>query len=698
MSKGYSTAIQKKRGQERAYYRYILLLLLSLLVAVTSKNAWAAAEVHELDDATLQTVMPTATYFKRDLSSRFVEAYDSDNNAIGKIGLTTDTSDIVGYSGLPIVTLVGISNDGIIQGAEIIEHAEPILLLGIPEQDMYDFLIPYKGKHINDRISIGKSDDPTAIEFDSISGATVTALMINEAINTTAIEMGIESGLVDATDQNRGQFVIDPNPWSWQMMVEKGAIGYLQVPGPHAEVDPPQLDLWYAILDAPQIGRTLLGDAAYEWNMAQLKEGEHLIMFLGMGEMSFKGTGFARSGIFERIRILQGYETTIFRDVDYTNLSRIQLEGAPEFREAGLFVSRAGKIDPGKPFEVSFIVSQQHDQKSFNRAFSTITSTLKLPESVYHVTEEKARNSGAHEYWKEQWKARQTDVIASIIFYLVVGLIFAFRRKILNTNRRRKRIQTLILLISCTLFGFYFMAQLSIVQLIVWLRYFFGTIDISVLLMEPVLFITWIAATLLILLYGKGGYCGWICPYGAFTELVYKAGRLLRLPIIDPSDQVEKSLDTVKYSLLAAIIITTFFFPKWGAYLADIEPFKYTFLVAPWSQSVLVFTWWVILIIASILMFRPFCRYICPLGGGFALLGMASRFKIKRYPICKKCKICTKDCDVHAIDSQGRINRVECTLCMRCINNANDATRCPELIIAAKNAQPKNAQPNKAKQ
>jgi len=587
---------------------------------------------------------------------------------------------------------VGIDSEGIIQGARIIEHSEPILLLGIPEQKIFDFLVPYKGKHLNDKISIGKSSDPKAVEFDSISGATVTALMINEAIQQTAIEIGIESGLISQSEQSRGVFVSDEPPWTWQQMVDKGAIGYLQVPGMNPEIDPPLMDLWYTIVDAPQMGRTLLGDAAYEWNINRLKEGEHLVIFLGIGSMSFKGTGFARSGIFERIRILQGYETTIFRDVDYTNLARIELDGAPEFREAGLFIAREGKIDPGESFEVSFIVSQQQKQKSFIREFSSVNSSLKLPDSVYRVVETNIAKNGHHEYWKAQWQQRQTEVIVSVLFYIVVGLIFVFRRQVLGTNSRENTVQSIVLLASCMLFGFYFMAQLSIVQLVVWLRYFSGMIDLSVLLMEPVLFITWIAAVILILAFGKGAYCGWLCPYGALTELVFKVGRWLRLPVIDPSDQVEKSLDTVKYTLLFAIILTTFVFPKWGYYFADIEPFKYTFLVTPWSQSALIFVWWTILIIASIVMFRPFCRYICPLGGGLALLGALSRFDIKRHPLCSKCKICARDCDVHAINAEGQINQIECTLCMRCINNYQDQTRCPELLCAAK----KNTQQNKA--
>jgi NosR/NirI family nitrous oxide reductase transcriptional regulator len=673
---------------------FILMVLFMLLfISVSDVLAADVAEVHDLDDDTLRLVMPTADHFKRDESSLFATAHNKSDEIIGRIGLTTDVSDIVGYSGLPIVSLVGIDGKGIIQGVEILEHSEPILLLGIPEQEIFDFLIPYKGMHITDKISIGRSNDPKAVEFDSISGATVTALMVNEAILETSFEIGIESGLVTEADQTRGEFVADEPPWAWQEMVEEGAIGYLQVPGFNPEIDPPLLDLWFTIADAPQIGRTLLGDTAYEWNMERLKEKEHLVVFLSTGDMSFKGTGFARSGIFERIRILQGHETTIFRDVDYTNLARIIIEGAPTFREAGLFIAREGKIDPAKSFDVSFIVSQQQEQKSFSREFSSVDGSLKLPNSVYRVIETQRAGHGNHEFWKAQWQQRQTDVIASVIFYIIVGLILVFRRQVLGTNRRENTVQSVVLLASCTLFGFYFMAQLSIVQLVVWLRYFFGTIDLSVLLMEPVLFVTWIAAVILILAFGKGAYCGWLCPYGALTELIFKVGRWLRLPVIDPSDQVEKSLDTVKYTLLLAIILTTFVFPKWGSYFADIEPFKYTFLVSPWSQSALVFTWWTILLIASIVMFRPFCRYICPLAGGLALIGMLSRFDVRRYNRCQKCKVCAKDCDVHAIDHDGHINKVECTLCMRCINNYHDQNRCPELLV-----QQKNTQRNKAVQ
>ena len=51
-----------------------------------------------------------------------------------------------GYSGKPIVTLIGMDTKGIITGVKVLRHSEPILLLGIPETALTRFLSQYVGK------------------------------------------------------------------------------------------------------------------------------------------------------------------------------------------------------------------------------------------------------------------------------------------------------------------------------------------------------------------------------------------------------------------------------------------------------------------------------------------------------------------------------------------------------------------------
>jgi len=105
------------------------------------------------------------------------------------IGYVFDTSDI-GYSGKPIRIRAGIDRDGTITGAKVIEHHEPILLVGISPDKLFDFVARHAGRNI-----IDMSREAASKEVDVISGATVTAVVINDGIMRTALALAKSRGI-----------------------------------------------------------------------------------------------------------------------------------------------------------------------------------------------------------------------------------------------------------------------------------------------------------------------------------------------------------------------------------------------------------------------------------------------------------------------------------------------------------------------
>ena len=104
-------------------------------------------------------------------------------------GYVFETTDI-GYSGKPIRILAGIDRDGTITGAKVIEHHEPILLVGISPDKLFEFVGRHAGRNI-----IDMSREVTSKEVDVISGATVTAVVINDGIMRTALAVAKSRGL-----------------------------------------------------------------------------------------------------------------------------------------------------------------------------------------------------------------------------------------------------------------------------------------------------------------------------------------------------------------------------------------------------------------------------------------------------------------------------------------------------------------------
>jgi NosR/NirI family nitrous oxide reductase transcriptional regulator len=139
-------------------------------------------------------------------------------------------------------------------------------------------------------------------------------------------------------------------------------------------------------------------------------------------------------------------------------------------------------------------------------------------------------------------------------------------------------------------------------------------------------------------------------------------------------------LKWIKYGVFFALLGVSLWSMESAELLAEVEPFKTTFLVGIWQRS-----WPYGLFVGAILglaMFseRPYCKYLCPLGAGLALPGRFRLFGLKRKAECTSCKACAAGCGSHAIDAQGRIDQTECMLCLDCMVMYYDDHACPPLV------------------
>jgi len=76
---------------------------------------------------------------------------------IGYVFETNDIAPIPAYSGKPVNMRVGLSVEGLITGVQVLDHSEPIMLVGIPVSVLDDFVFQYVGKSIHNRVRVGLS-------------------------------------------------------------------------------------------------------------------------------------------------------------------------------------------------------------------------------------------------------------------------------------------------------------------------------------------------------------------------------------------------------------------------------------------------------------------------------------------------------------------------------------------------------------
>lgn len=197
--------------------------------------------------------------------------------------------------------------------------------------------------------------------------------------------------------------------------------------------------------------------------------------------------------------------------------------------------------------------------------------------------------------------------------------------------------------------------------------------------------------------------CGWLCPFGLVQDLLHKipfVKKLRRLP-------GERWLRFIKYFLLVGFVIVLPmvvldivgqgqpWFCKYvcpsGTLFAGIP------LIAsnPPLRAALgwLFTWkmfiLVTLIVLSIIVYRPFCRYLCPLGAIYGLFNPVAlyRFKIDEDK-CTKCGACQKVCKLD-IPVYRTPNSPECIRCGDCKHI------CPHGAICTSNKQKKPTESDK---
>lgn len=610
---------------------------------------------------------------------------------IGYVFLSTDIVDIPAYSGKPVVTLIGMDTRGVITGVRILKHSEPILLVGIPESELTRFIHQYVGKFAGAKVEIGKASASAAsgehIGLDAISGATVTVIAENQAVMRSAYAIATQVGIVKAAPKPAARFTPQSDTRDWPALLDEGSVqrltvrpGELGLPG-NGE---PYIDMYFGYLNAPAVGRSILGDSVWRRLMADLKPDEHALFIIANGSASFKGSGFVRGGIYDRIQVTQDLDSYTFRDTDYQNLYNVAAGGAPAYRESGIFILRGTGFSAAYPWQLRFLANKI-DQQTGAKTFANFDAEYWLPARYLEGGRPAVVKPEAT--WLHVWKAKWLEIGLFVLLLAATATVYAQRdRLVRRATRKDKRWVSVpkyvIWTLSVVFVGFYGLAQPSITHVMTWLHSLVFHWRWELFLSDPLIFIFWMFIVATILIWGRGLFCGWLCPYGTLSELSFKiAGALglkrfqFHLPMV-----WHNRLRWLKYGIFAVLVAVSFYSIGTAEKMAEVEPFKSTFLVGGvWNRAWPFVLYWGVLFVLGLFIERPFCKYLCPLGAGLAVPTTFRFFGLKRKAECTSCHACQKGCGSLAIDDAGVIDRRECLLCLECQVLYYDDHACPPL-------------------
>lgn len=160
-------------------------------------------------------------------------------------------------------------------------------------------------------------------------------------------------------------------------------------------------------------------------------------------------------------------------------------------------------------------------------------------------------------------------------------------------------------------------------------------------------------------------YCGWICAFGTIQDYLSKFGKkYIKKRVVVP-EKYHRYLQWIRYVALFVSI---------GVFINILDSRK-VFLSLISGGSIVMFSigFLVFILVLSLFLDRPFCRYICPEGARYGTLSMARLFTVTRDENrCVNCSACDRNCPMGLKISKAQsLNTPQCISCGACV------TKCP---------------------
>jgi ferredoxin len=279
--------------------------------------------------------------------------------------------------------------------------------------------------------------------------------------------------------------------------------------------------------------------------------------------------------------------------------------------------------------------------------------------------------------WKTIWRERVWELAA--LGAGLVLLVWALRQPawLMHHPQRLKVFRIGYLLYTLCFIGWFAQGQLSIVNFTGVIQSLLAGRGLSFLLYDPMTVSLWAFVIITLVVWGRGTFCGWLCPFGALQELVALLTQRLGLKWRLVAWQTDQRLKQLKYALWIGLMISACLSVGVTDRLVEVEPFKTSItlvFVREWPFVV----WALGAVLVSTVYFKAYCRYVCPFGAGLGVLAwLRRRAWIERRQECgQPCQRCRHDCAYQAIDRQGAVNYRECFQCFDCVTIFESDTLC----------------------
>jgi len=228
-----------------------------------------------------------------------------------------------------------------------------------------------------------------------------------------------------------------------------------------------------------------------------------------------------------------------------------------------------------------------------------------------------------------------------VLALTVLTVFFASQRRLTRHSRLVHRFRWGFLIFTLLFIGFYAQGQLSVVNIYTLLLALWDGFSLDVFLLDPVIFILWLYTFTTLFIWGRGLFCGWLCPFGALQEMMAWVATRLHLRQLRIPEPWHRRLILLKYPILLGLVATAFYSLTLAERLAEVEPFK-TSITLGFVRHWPFVLYALLLLAAGLFIHKFYCLYLCPLGAGLAVLGRLRLFSwLDRIDRCgSPCQYC----------------------------------------------------------
>ena len=625
----------------------------------------------------------------------------------GYVFETEPMAPLPGFSGAAINLLVVLDLDGRFLDVKLISHNEPIFVSGLGEAPFHKFFEQYRGHSISETLVVGTpygdgADGSSLVYLDGVTKATASVRIAHESILAATLKVarekmgGVSTGPPAYPDPAYDEAL------SWEQMVAEGLIARKTVTNaemdaafagtlwasddPEAAADPEgvYLDLWVVDLGPPAIARAVLSDDGFQelQDFLSISTTDEPILVIETARHGLVTEDFIRNTAPDLLSASQAGFPIALRDADiYVELADEVPDALHDGAALILRTDRRLGFDPSNDWTLHVSALREHGV--FQPEIGSVSlDVTHVTDARFFVRPEVAKPAPP---WLDALRNRASDLVVLGVFLAGLMALLAFGMNRLAAHRHFTPIRLAVLAVVIGFVGWWGQGQLSIVTPLGVLRTGVEGGSFAFLLYDPFSLLLWAVTIAGFVAWGRGLFCGWLCPFGAMQEFAHHLGRLLRLPQIEPSAAWDARLKWVKYGVLAGLVAVLFAAPGQLDTAVEVEPFKTavtTVFVREWYYVVYA----VGLLLLSMVLFKGFCRYVCPLGAVMAIGGLLrGRDWIARRVECgSPCQLCRVKCQYGAIKASGKIDYAECFQCLDCVTIHDDPARCVPLVVQAR--------------